>query len=1021
MGRLAEVNQSTVIGLKLFDGATDQFPRARIYNASNTEETGAPFNSPVALTHRANGYYSASFTPNAEGEYFIVYQVYSDAGFTTLNKKYEEVMEILNVRSIDQDLATLITRLTSGRASNLDNLDATISSRAPAATALSTAQWTNTRAANLDNLDASVSSRSTQTSVNNVQTDVTTLLTRLTSGRATNLDNLDATISSRAPAATALSTAQWTNLRAANLDNLDATVSSRLATAGYTAPDNAGISTLLSRLTSQRALNLDNLDALVSSRLASASYTAPDNATIATIDGKLGTPVTSVSADIASVKSDTGTLITRLTSGRAANLDNLDATITSRLAAAAYTAPDNASITAIKAKTDQLAFSGGRVDSVISGAQEDAIVNKVWDEPMADHLTAGTTGKFLSDSGVTANPAAIADAVWDEARSGHVAAGTFGEILDAKISTRASQAAVADVQSTVDSIEAKVDQINIETDPLAIAAAVWSAPRASFVAAGTFGEANQGILSSVRAGYLDNLTMLDVAVSSRASGVQAGDILADTNYLESVLTPTRVAKIDNLDTTISSRASQASVSALPSLSQIVNGVWNEPLAGHLTAGTTGKALQDAGAVADPLAIAAAVWNSVKASYTTPGTFGALLDVAISSRASQASLDDTRGAGFVTGTDSLRQIRSKLDTLPTSAGDATAANQVTILAQLATKASQSSVNTVQSSVSAIPTNPLLTSDVRLNNLDATISSRLSQVGFDVIKGAGFNPATDTLEAIRDAIAVSVDLSPVLNGLAEIKGAGFSTVTDSLRQVRIKTDAAKTSADAAAAEATLAKNAALGAATQAQANTIISGVGAIPTNPALASDPRFANLDATVSSRVATSAFNQILGPTFNPATDNLESIKDSVSAINAGDATAANQNAILNALAVLATQASVNAAISAIGLIPTNPLLTTDPRLNTLDAAISTRATDNDMQLIKGSGFTSVANSLKSITDKIDAANLDIGPVLTELAAIKGMGFVSPVDSLKNANDTAKVERAQIKADTSSLLSSGEGV
>ena len=78
---------------------------------------------------------------------------------------------------------------TAARAAKLDNLDATISSRAPASTALSNATWTDARAAKLDNLDD--------------------------------------TISSRAPASTALSNATWTDVRAAKLDNLDATVSSR--------------------------------------------------------------------------------------------------------------------------------------------------------------------------------------------------------------------------------------------------------------------------------------------------------------------------------------------------------------------------------------------------------------------------------------------------------------------------------------------------------------------------------------------------------------------------------------------------------------------------------------------------------------------------------------------------------------------------------------------------------------------------------------------------------------------------
>lgn len=75
-----------------------------------------------------------------------------------------------------------------------------------------------------------------------------------------------------APAATALSTTQWTNVRAELLDYLDAAIGSRLA---------------------------------------SASYTAPDNATIAGINTKLGTPAgASVSADIASIQADTNDLQT---------------------------------------------------------------------------------------------------------------------------------------------------------------------------------------------------------------------------------------------------------------------------------------------------------------------------------------------------------------------------------------------------------------------------------------------------------------------------------------------------------------------------------------------------------------------------------------------------------------------------------------------------------------------------------------------------------------------------------------
>jgi hypothetical protein len=72
------------------------------------------------------------------------------------------------------------------------NLDAAISSRAAAATALSTAQWTNARATNLDTLSTALSTA------------------QWTNARAANLDTLS----------TALSTATWTNARAANLDGV---------------------------------------------------------------------------------------------------------------------------------------------------------------------------------------------------------------------------------------------------------------------------------------------------------------------------------------------------------------------------------------------------------------------------------------------------------------------------------------------------------------------------------------------------------------------------------------------------------------------------------------------------------------------------------------------------------------------------------------------------------------------------------------------------------------------------------
>lgn len=97
-------------------------------------------------------------------------------------------------------------------------------------------------------------------------------------------------------------------LASANLDTqistLSTAVGTRLATAGYTAPDNTGISTLLTRLSAGRATNLDSLDATVSSRLASASYTAPDNTGI----GTAATQAAAAATDAAAIKAKTDSL-----------------------------------------------------------------------------------------------------------------------------------------------------------------------------------------------------------------------------------------------------------------------------------------------------------------------------------------------------------------------------------------------------------------------------------------------------------------------------------------------------------------------------------------------------------------------------------------------------------------------------------------------------------------------------------------------------------------------------------------
>lgn len=227
----------------------------------------------------------------------------------------------------------------------------------------------------VDNLDAAISTRSTYAGGDTAGT--TTLLSRLTSGRAGNLDNLDAAVSTR------LASASYTAPPTA-ADNADAvweeTLADHSGTSGSTAaalnaagsagdPWNTALPGSYGAGTAGKIVG-DNLNATVSSRLASASYTAPDNAGIAaaaqestllTVAGYVDTEVAAIKAktdnlpaspaatgDIPSAATIASQVRTELTT----ELGRIDVAVSTRLASAGYTAPDNATIASIYAAVD---------------------------------------------------------------------------------------------------------------------------------------------------------------------------------------------------------------------------------------------------------------------------------------------------------------------------------------------------------------------------------------------------------------------------------------------------------------------------------------------------------------------------------------------------------------------------------------------------------------------------------------------------------------------------------------------
>lgn len=119
-------------------------------------------------------------------------------------------------------------------------------------------------------------------------------------------------------------------------------------------------------------------------------------------------------------------------------------------------------------------------------------------------------------------------------------------------------------------------------------------------------------------------TLLSRIVGILASGThspQSGDSFARLGANGAGLTALGDARLANLDAAVSTRLATAGYTAPPTVGAIADGVWDEGLAGHLTAGSAGAALNDASGI-DGTDLASAVLDALSSDYDTPGTIGA---------------------------------------------------------------------------------------------------------------------------------------------------------------------------------------------------------------------------------------------------------------------------------------------------------------------------------------------------------------------------------------------------------------
>lgn len=164
---------------------------------------------------------------------------------------------------------------------------------------------------------------------------------------------------------------------------------------------------------------------------------------------------------------------------------------------------------------------------------------------------------------------------------------------------------------------------------------------------------------------------------------------------------------------------------------IVDGVWDEPTAGHTTAGTTGKALTDAGSAGDP-------WSTALPGAYGAGTAGKIIgdniNATVSSRASQASVDtiddflDTEVAAILAAVDTeVAAILADTNELQTDWANGGRLDLI-----LDARASQTSVDTVDdfldTEVAAIKAKTDQLTFTTANQVDSTAVTVSDKTGY-----------------------------------------------------------------------------------------------------------------------------------------------------------------------------------------------------------------------------------------------------------------------------------------------------
>jgi hypothetical protein len=306
---------------------------------------------------------------------------------------------------------------------------------------------------------------------------------------------------------------------------------------------------------------------------------------------------------------------------------------------------------------DSLKAISDKVDAINIETDAASIANAVWDASTTGNIGGGTMGGLLNDaSSGTSSAAAIADAVWDEALSGHTAVGSFGQTLQLEdsglaqagaastVTLKAGASAINDFYKngliTITSGTGVAQSRSITaydgatkiatvdrawgTNPISgdgyiilpaapsssltnagIAGAVWDEALTAHTLQGSFGQTMQLLHYGTAVAGAANTVTLAAGASAQNSFynnalivITAGTGVGQARTITAYVGGTQVATVDRIWSVQPTGTSQYMIvpaaQAPLDTATIADAVWDEPVAGHLTAGSTGEKLDSGG-------------------------------------------------------------------------------------------------------------------------------------------------------------------------------------------------------------------------------------------------------------------------------------------------------------------------------------------------------------------------------------------------------------------------------------------